>query len=64
MNLWTLLLLTSCAFGGKFHGTPPEAPISAPEFTATASDGTPRTRANLLGKTTVMWFYPSAATFL
>ena len=42
------LLMTACA-KKPFHGTAPEAAVPAPTFTATAHDGTPRTRDDLLG---------------
>lgn len=44
------------------HGSPPLAPMTAPEFTVLNRDGTTRTRADLLGHRTVMWFYPAAFT--
>jgi cytochrome oxidase Cu insertion factor (SCO1/SenC/PrrC family) len=43
-------------------GARPAAPVPAPEFTAVAHDGTPRTKADLLGHPTVMWFFPAAGT--
>jgi peroxiredoxin Q/BCP len=43
-------------------GTPPAAAIDAPEFTAQNRDGAARSRADLLGQPTVMWFFPSADT--
>ena len=33
-----------------------------PEFTATSHEGQERTREHLLGKPTVIWFYPAADT--
>jgi hypothetical protein len=42
------------------YGTAPAIALAAPEFTVTNRDGTPRTRADLLGHPTVMWFYPAA----
>jgi hypothetical protein len=44
------------------HGTPPDSPLAAPEFTATAMDGTPRSQPDLVGHPTVLWFYPAAGT--
>ena len=44
------------------HGSPPLSPMTAPEFTVLNRDGTTRTRANLVGHRTVMWFYPAAFT--
>ena len=43
-------------------GTSPAAAIDAPEFTAQNRDGAARSRADLLGQPTVMWFFPSADT--
>ena len=47
----------------SYYGTAPESPISAPEFVATNRDGTTRGQGDLIGKPTVMWFYPMAETF-
>jgi peroxiredoxin len=44
------------------NGTVPPGDVAAPEFTATAHTGDARTRADLLGRRTVMWFYPAAFT--
>jgi hypothetical protein len=44
------------------NGTPPISPRPAPEFTVLNRDGTTRTRADLLGHPTVIWFYPAAYT--
>lgn len=41
--------------------TPAEA-IDAPEFSAQNRDGAARSRADLLGQPTVMWFFPGADT--
>jgi hypothetical protein len=46
----------------QLNGVPPEAPVPAPEFAATNLDGSARSRADLLGHPTVMWFYPAAAS--
>ena len=43
-------------------GTQPPEALDAPEFTALNSDGTTRTRDNLVGTPTVMWFFPAADT--
>lgn len=48
--------------GLVLNGTIPPADVRAPEFTATAHTGDPRTRADLLGRRTVMWFFPQAYT--
>jgi len=44
------------------YGDTPEEALPAPDFTATNYDGAARTREDLLGSPTVMWFYPAAAT--
>lgn len=41
------------------HGLPPESPVPAPTFVATADDGTPRGREDLLGHRTLLWFFPT-----
>ena len=46
----------------QLHGQPPENSIPLPEFTATNMDGSSRTKANLTGHPTVIWFYPAANT--
>lgn len=61
-TLLALTLLTGCGRKGLI-GTPVEEPMPAPEFTVTAHTGETRTRDDLLGKPTAMWFYPAAATF-
>ncbi len=48
--------------GGTLHGIRPAAPLAAPEFTARSQSGEPRTRDHLLGRPTVLWFYPMAGT--
>ena len=48
--------------GLVLNGTIPPADVPAPDFTATAHTGEARTRADLLGHRTVMWFYPAAYT--
>lgn len=54
----------STADGGStsLNGSPPDEPLAAPEFVATNRDGTGRSREDLLGHPTVMWFYPAAST--
>lgn len=47
---------------GSLNGTPPEEPIPLPSFAATNRDGSARSRDDLLGHPTVMWFYPLAAS--
>lgn len=44
------------------NGTPPASPIALPSFAATNRDGSARSRDDLLGHPTVMWFYPLAAS--
>lgn len=46
----------------ELYGSPPDEAIPAPEFAATNMDGGARSREDLLGHPTVMWFYPAAAT--
>ena len=43
-------------------GVPPEEPVPLPDFSATNRDGTGRGPEDLVGRPTVMWFYPAAAT--
>lgn len=45
------------------YGVVPNRPAALPEFTATNHDGVTRDRDDILGKPTVMWFFPSAGTF-
>ena len=40
----------------------PDDPIPAPTFSVLNEDEQVRTRDDLLGHPTVMWFYPAAAT--
>ena len=42
------------------NGTEPAAPVSAPDFNATNYDGTPRSKPDLIGHPTVLWFFPFA----
>lgn len=48
--------------GAALNGDVPDAPVAAPEFTAANRDGSSRSREDLLGQPTVMWFYPLAAS--
>jgi hypothetical protein len=48
--------------GTSLHGTPPDSPVAAPDFTATNRDGSSRNRDFLLTHPPVMWFYPAAGT--
>lgn len=45
------------------NGTVPPVALEAPTFAATNRDGGARSREDLLGHPTVMWFYPAAGTF-
>lgn len=42
------------------HGEWPSAAIPAPEFAAKNLDGTARSKPDLVGHPTVVWFYPLA----
>lgn len=44
------------------NGVAPDAPLPAPDFTATNRDGAARDREDLLGQPTAMWFFPAATT--
>ena len=46
----------------SLNGDVPTDPVSLPEFAATNMDGSSRSREDVLGHPTVMWFYPAAAT--
>ena len=48
--------------GPALHGTRPAQPVELPEFAAVNHLGEARTRADLLGKPTVLWFFPAAGT--
>ena len=41
-------------------GEQPEGPLAAPEFTVLNHDSASRTREDLLGHRTVLWFFPFA----
>lgn len=45
-----------------FNGTVPDTTIPVPEFTAQNMDGSLRSKADLIGHPTVVWFYPAAMT--
>lgn len=53
---------TDTAPPAGLHGEIPENPLPLPDFTATAMNGESRTKADLLGHPTVIWFYPAATT--
>jgi len=44
------------------YGVVPGNSISAPQFTVVNHDGSTRTREDLIGHRTVMWFFPFART--
>ncbi len=44
------------------NGTVPAESIDAPEFAAVNRDGSSRSRVDLIGHPTVVWFYPAAGT--
>ena len=46
----------------SLNGDVPSSPVTLPEFAATNMDNTARSREDLLGEPTVMWFYPAALT--
>ncbi len=46
----------------QFNGTKPAKAIPLPEFTAQNHDGSHRDRNSLMGKATVLWFYPMTGT--
>lgn len=46
---------------GASHGKEADG-STLPEFTVLDHEGQPRTRADLLGSPTVLWFYPAADT--
>lgn len=43
-------------------GQAPSNPVPLPEFVATNMDESPRSRDDLLGHRTIIWFYPAAST--
>ncbi|MCB9741854.1 MAG: hypothetical protein H6740_04570 [Alphaproteobacteria bacterium] len=47
----------------ELHGELPSEAVSAPEFTALNHLGEARSRPDLIGHPTVMWFFPAAGTF-
>ena len=58
MPLWWLTKLEQ----SQLNGTLVEETIAAPDFIALNQDGSERTRDDLMGKPTVIWFYPAANT--
>ncbi len=45
------------------YGQAPAEALLAPDFAATNYDGTARSKVNLQGQPTVMWFFPAAGTY-
>jgi hypothetical protein len=48
----------------SLYGEVPDEAVPLPEFAALNRDGGARSREDLLGHPTVMWFYPAAFTFV
>ena len=46
----------------QLNGSLVEDSVPAPDFLAFNHDGTERTQTDLIGKPTVIWFYPAANT--
>ena len=61
-GLVAALGVSAPATAGGLHGVRPPTPLPAPTFTATSQAGEPRGPADLLGRPTVLWFYPMAGT--
>lgn len=61
-----ILLLVACGThnppSAGLTGTKPEAPLSVPAFSAVNQDGQPRSRDDLLGHPSVVWYFPAAGT--
>ena len=47
---------------GTLHGTAPADPLPVPDFEAINRDGKSRSKPDLVGHPTVVWFYPLANT--
>lgn len=67
MLIFALSSLLACgpktaAAEGPYHGSVPAEALAAPDFQVLNHRGESRTKADLLGHTTVMWFYPMAGT--
>lgn len=54
---------TSVVDEDSLNGTVPDDPVNLPEFAATNSDGAARSREDVLGDPTVIWFFPAAGTY-
>lgn len=46
----------------SLNGTPPDDPVTMPDFRATNRDGAGRGPEDLRGHPTALWFYPAANT--
>ena len=46
----------------NLNGSIPQAAVTVPTFAALNSDGSPRGPSDLMGKPTIMWFFPIAGT--
>lgn len=61
-----LILATACQKEvpppGSTYGTVSAAPAAIPDFQAVSHLGEPRSKADLLGHPTVVWFFPAAGT--
>jgi peroxiredoxin len=55
-------LIVAAAWAAELHGERPSAPVPAPEFQAVAHTGAARTRTDLMGHPTVLWFFPIVGT--
>jgi len=53
---------TTTTLTGEYNGTLPPIEIAAPDFAAVNRDGSARSKADLLGHPTVLWFFPFAGT--
>lgn len=61
--LQTALPLTTIPETLDLHGNRPAQNLAAPSFSSVKNrDGSPRTREDLVGQPTVLWFYPAANT--
>ena len=47
---------------GVLHGQRPTSALSVPAFMALNSDGSARSEVDLIGRPTVLWFFPFAGT--
>lgn len=68
--MWLALWLGACApttpvppsHPTELHGARPAAEVVLPEFAAVNERGEARTKADLVGHPTVLWFFPAAGT--